>query len=122
MPSVRPPIQHWRTVKMGAVAIFDRKPSMPGRLTQTAPLEPKSHAFGEMRRQFTLEEAADFLRMIARAEVGENNQLVAETFRSLHDVVQVHVAELVDLLAAVIGPNEADLGDQDLRLVHRRVI
>ena len=41
--------------------------------------------------------------------------------RALDEVVQVHVAELVDLLPAVVGRDEAHLRDQDLRLEDGRV-
>src|SRR5207247_11195791 len=62
------------------------------------------------------------MRMVARAEVRADNQLVLEAVGPLDEVVEVHVAELVDLLAAVVGPDEAHFGDEDLGLVDRRVV
>ena len=38
----------------------------------------------------------------------------------LDEIVQVHVAELVDFLAAMVGADEAHLGDENFRLVHGR--
>src|SRR5579883_1152437 len=48
-----------------------------------------------------------------------DNYLVMETIGPLDVVIQVHVAEFVDLLAPVVGANEAQLGDEDLGLINR---
>src|SRR5690606_21216366 len=50
------------------------------------------------------------------AEVSQDDQLVAELLRPFNDVVQMRVTELVDLLLAVLGPEERHLGNQDLRV------
>jgi len=44
--------------------------------------------------------------MIARAEVRADDHLILEAIGPLHEIVQVHVPELVNLLAAMIGPDE----------------
>ena len=56
-----------------------------------------------MRRQLAVDKAADLLRMIARAEVRKDDQLVAEAIGALNHIIQMHMAELVDLFAPVIG-------------------
>src|SRR5438874_2588820 len=60
--------------------------------------------------------------MIARAEMGGDNELVLEPLLALQEIIQVHVAELVDLLAAMVGPNETHLGDEDFRLENWRIV
>ena len=65
--------------------------------------QPKLDPVAQHRRHLVVDEAAHFLGMIARAEVRADDQLVLETVRALDEVIQVHVSELVDLLAAVIG-------------------
>src|SRR5262249_35504531 len=62
------------------------------------------------------------MRMIARAKMGENDQLVLETIGSLDHVIEMHVPELVDLFAAMAGPDEADLGNENLGLVNGWVV
>ena len=52
---------------------------------------------------------ADRVRMVARAEVAGDDQLVLEPVAALHQVVEVHVAELVDLLLAMVGRDERQL-------------
>src|SRR5437870_5295694 len=60
--------------------------------------------------------------MIAGAEMGKDEQLVFESVRALDEIIQVHMAELVYLLAAVVRANKAHLGDQDLRLESGREV
>ena len=64
-----------------------------------------------------LDGTLDLPLVVARAEVGQNDQLVLEAIGPLDDVVQVRVAEFVDFFLAVFGAEEGHLGDQDLRLV-----
>ena len=42
--------------------------------------------------------------------------------RAFDEIIQMHVPELVDLVAAVARADEAHLGDQDLRIEERRVV
>src|SRR5438128_8197204 len=84
-------------------------------------LKPQLHAFLKMRRQLAVDEAADLLRMIARAEVRKDDQLVAEALGALNYIIQMHMAELVDLFTAVVRANETHFGNQDLRVIQRRI-
>src|SRR5262249_39339911 len=65
--------------------------------------QPELDPLAQRRRELGVEQAAHFLRMIACAEVRADDQLVLEPVRTLDEIVEVHVAELVDLLAAVVG-------------------
>src|SRR5438105_3346148 len=59
--------------------------------------------------------------MIARAEVCADDQFVLESFGSLDEVIQMHVAVFVDFLAAMVGSDEAQLRDEDFCLKGRWV-
>src|SRR4029077_3834835 len=61
----------------------------------------------------------NLLYMIARAEVRGDDQFVVEAVSALDQVVEVHMAELVDLVLAVPRRDERQLGNQYLRLEHR---
>src|SRR5262249_40794188 len=67
------------------------------------------------------EQTANLLRMVARAEVGKNNELISKKISSLDHVVQVHVSEFMNLLPAMAGPDEAHLRDQNLGLIDGRI-
>ena len=54
-------------------------------------------------------------------EVRKNNSLVLEAISAVDNIVEVHVAELLDLVAAMIGAKETHLGDQNFRLVNCRI-
>ena len=58
--------------------------------------------------------ALHFLRMIARAEMAADDHLVMEAGGALDEIVEMHVAELVNFLPAMIGPNETQLHNQHL--------
>src|SRR5258708_2804316 len=73
------------------------------------PSNPDANSVAQRRRQFRGHVPAHFVRMVARTEVAAHDQLVAELVGPLQEVVQVHVAELVDLFAAVVGADEAHL-------------
>src|SRR5262245_19967486 len=45
-----------------------------------------------------------------------DDELILEAVGALQKIIQVHVAELVNLLPEMIGPDEAQLGDEDLSL------
>ncbi len=66
---------------------------------------------------------ANLLVVVPRAEVAGDDPLVMKPIAPLDEVVQVHVAVLVNLFLAVAGRDERHLRNQHLRLVHdRRVI
>ena len=46
---------------------------------------------------------ADLVGVVPRAEMGSDHQLVAELPAALQQIVEVHVAELVDLVLAMRG-------------------
>ena len=60
--------------------------------------------------------------MVAGAKMSADDQLVLETVSPFDEIIQVHVAELVNLLPAVIGPDKAQLGNQHLGLEDRRIV
>src|SRR6516162_5042836 len=74
-----------------------------------------------MRWQLPIDKPADLVGMVAGAEVRKNDQFVLKPVGPFDHVVQVHVAELVDLFPPVAWPDEADFGNEDFRLVDRRV-
>ena len=61
---------------------------------------------------------ADLARMIACAEMSEDDLFVLEAMPALDNVVQVHVPMLVDQLRSVRGSHERHLGNQDFGLIH----
>src|SRR5947208_2160771 len=75
---------------------------------------PELHALQQPWRQLAINQTPDFLGLVTRAKVRKDDQLVVEPIGSLHDIVQVHVSEFVDFFATMIGPDEADLRDEDL--------
>ena len=60
--------------------------------------------------------------MVARAEVGGNHQLIFEALAALDQVVEVHVAEFVDVLFAVVGRDKRQLANENFGFVHYRVV
>src|SRR5437868_1022884 len=62
------------------------------------PLYPQLDALAQSRRQLRLQQLAHLVRVVARAEVRADDQLVLEPICALQQVVQVHVPELVDLV------------------------
>ena len=66
-------------------------------------LKPEMHPASEHVGQRLFDVAADLPGHVARAEMRGHDQLVPKTIPALHQVVQVHVPELVDLLLAVTG-------------------
>ena len=78
-------------------------------------------AFGQRRGKPAFDRSADLSLVVARAEVGQDNQLVPEAIRPLDDVVQVGVAEFVDFFLPVFRPEEGHFRDQDLGFVERRI-
>lgn len=60
-----------------------------------------------------IESSAGFGDWGAGAEVGEDDQFVLEAVGSIEEVVEVHVAELVNFFAAMFGPEEGHFGDED---------
>src|SRR5580704_14569002 len=85
------------------------------------PSNPELDAIAQLGRQLRLDHPTHLLRVIARSQVSADDQLILKTIGSLQEVVQVHVAELVDLLPPMIGPDKAQLGDEDLGLVDRGI-
>src|SRR5438552_650907 len=83
--------------------------------------DPEFEAIAQGRGQTGLDYAPHLLGMVARAQVAADQQLVVKTIGPLQEIVQVHVTELVDLLAAVVGTDETEFRDQDLRLEDRRI-
>src|SRR5438874_470877 len=71
------------------------------------PLQPKLDPLAQPRRQLRLHDSPYFVPVITGAEVRADNQLVLEPVRTLDEVVQVHVTELVDLLPPMVRPDEA---------------
>ncbi len=63
--------------------------------------------FLEIRRKPLLHRRPDLIVHVTRAEVTQDNQLVLELLRPVNDVIQVRVAELVDLLLPVLRPEKA---------------
>src|SRR5436190_1518358 len=51
-----------------------------------------------------------------------NNQLVLEPIGSLQKIVQMHVPELVYLLAPMVRTNEAHLGNENLCIINGRIL
>jgi hypothetical protein len=62
------------------------------------------------------------LRMVSRTEMSRDHEFVLKTVTSLYDVIQVHVAEFVNLVTTMIGRDESQLANQHLRFVHHGVI
>src|SRR5262245_56590165 len=60
--------------------------------------------------------------MVARAEMSANNEFVLKAIGTLQEVVQMHVAELVNLLASVLRSDKAKLRKQDLVLKGCRTV
>src|SRR5690606_36414719 len=79
-------------------------------------LDPQAHAAAQLLGHPLLDRAENLPLLIPGAEVSQDDQLVAELLRPFSDVVQVRVTELVNLLLAVLGPEERHLGNQDLRI------
>ena len=63
--------------------------------------QPEMHTVLELRRKFAFHRFADLPFVIARAEMGHDNQFVFETIGPFDDVVQMRMAEFVDLLLAM---------------------
>ena len=84
-------------------------------------LHPQLNPFAQAGRHAAVDGLLHLLVVTARAEMAQNDQFVLEFLRSFNDVVEMRVAEFVDLLFAMLGTEERQLGDQDLRLVHGRV-
>src|SRR5439155_16044672 len=98
-------------------------PSLPTRSRPAGPpSHPQSHPLLQLWWKLAGEILAHLAGMVARAEMAGDNQFVLEPVGPLDEIIQVHVAELVNLLPAVSRPEEAQLRDQDLRLVRGREV
>ena len=56
--------------------------------------------------------------MVARAQMRSDNEFILELIATIDKIVQVHVAEFVDLFFAVLGRNKRHFTDQHLGFVH----
>lgn len=80
-------------------------------------LLPQSCAVAERIREYLIESAAGFRVVRAGAEVSKDNQLIFEAVGTVEEVIEVHVAELMNFFAAVFGPEEGHFGDQQAGVV-----
>ena len=69
-----------------------------------------------------LDEFADLPRMVTRAEVREDDLRVLESIAALHDVVQMHVPVLVDLVLAVARRDKRHLRNQHVGAIHVGIV
>src|SRR5262245_66016188 len=83
---------------------------------------PQLHLTLQLRRELAVEQLPHLVRVVPGAEVRRDDQFVLEPRGAFHEVVQVHVAELVNLVAAVARPDEAQLRDEDLRVEAGRAV
>ena len=84
--------------------------------------EPDSEFLFQAGREFFFEVIVDLLGVVAGAEVGDDDEFVVEEVGTVEEVVEVHVAELVDVFLAMVRRDEGQLANQDLGLVHHRVV
>ena len=70
------------------------------------------HAFSQICGQAIFDCFADLPFVIARAEVDQHDQLILKPFGTLDEIIDVHVAEFVNFLSAVFGPEECHLGNE----------
>src|SRR2546430_644025 len=81
-------------------------------------LNPQLDARFERLGPLRLPQLTHLVRMVTRAEMATDDQLVLEAVRPLKEIVEVHVAELVDFLAAMVWADEAQLGNEHLGVEH----
>ena len=80
------------------------------------------YALPERGGKLLVDRFDEILRQIARTEVGEDDEFVFELVGALQDVVQMSVAELVNLLLAMLRAVKGHLRDENLCFVNGGVV